>query len=251
MNHRKLKAKSEQEGKTYETNSSGVVKIIEYNSKTHVTVKFLNTGNLKVTTMASVRKGTVKDVLAMVVHGVGYSQGVRDTKGNKAYQKWVGMLGRCYCENTQEKQPTYVGCFVSDYFKQFNNFEKWCEVQVGFCDKDERGNYFALDKDILGKDNKLYSEDTCVFVPQEINNCLLGNASTIVSAIPRSSKFRVRLSKFGVRVHLGMYETKEEAILVYKQAKEDYLKELAEKWKDQIDPRAYEALMKYQVEVTD
>ena len=35
------------------------------------------------------------------------------------------------------------------------------------------------------------------------------------------------------------------------QAKEDYIKEVAEKWKDQIDPRVYEALMKYEVDIND
>jgi hypothetical protein len=34
-------------------------------------------------------------------------------------------------------------------------------------------------------------------------------------------------------------------------AKEAYIKEVANKWKDQIDPRAYEALMSYQVEIND
>ena len=29
------------------------------------------------------------------------------------------------------------------------------------------------------------------------------------------------------------------------------VKELAEKWKDQIDPKVYEALMNYEVEITD
>ena len=37
----------------------------------------------------------------------------------------------------------------------------------------------------------------------------------------------------------------------YKQPKEDYIKEVANKWKDQIDPRVYDALMKYEVEITD
>ena len=38
---------------------------------------------------------------------------------------------------------------------------------------------------------------------------------------------------------------------VSKIARESYVKEVANKWKDQIDPRVYEALMNYQVEITD
>ena len=43
----------------------------------------------------------------------------------------------------------------------------------------------------------------------------------------------------------------EDAFSAYKKAKEAYIKEVATKWKDKIDPRAYEALMNYQVEITD
>ena len=50
---------------------------------------------------------------------------------------------------------------------------------------------------------------------------------------------------------LGVYNTPGEAFLAYKQAKEAYIKEVANKWKDQIDPRAYNALINYQVEITD
>ena len=45
--------------------------------------------------------------------------------------------------------------------------------------------------------------------------------------------------------------SKIEAFNAYKKAKENYLKELANKWKGKIDPRAYEALMNYEVEITD
>ena len=38
---------------------------------------------------------------------------------------------------------------------------------------------------------------------------------------------------------------------VIKEAKEAYIKEVANKWKDKIDPKVYEALMKYEVEITD
>ena len=37
----------------------------------------------------------------------------------------------------------------------------------------------------------------------------------------------------------------------YKQAKEAFVKEQASKWKSKIDERAYNALMNYEVEITD
>ena len=51
--------------------------------------------------------------------------------------------------------------------------------------------------------------------------------------------------------HLGYFKTEIEAFNAYKQAKESFVKEQANKWKDQIDERAYNALMNYTVEITD
>ena len=50
---------------------------------------------------------------------------------------------------------------------------------------------------------------------------------------------------------LGSFNTEVEAFNAYKEAKESFIKELANKWKGQIDKRAYEALMNYEVEITD
>ena len=55
----------------------------------------------------------------------------------------------------------------------------------------------------------------------------------------------------GKREHLGSFTTEIEAFNAYKQAKESFIKEQANKWESQIDPRAYEALMNYEVEITD
>ena len=51
--------------------------------------------------------------------------------------------------------------------------------------------------------------------------------------------------------HLGCFKTEIEAFNAYKQAKEAFVKELANKWKSQIDPRAYNALMNYEVNIDD
>ena len=55
----------------------------------------------------------------------------------------------------------------------------------------------------------------------------------------------------GKREHLGYFKTEVEAFNAYKVAKESFIKEQANNWKDQIDERAYEALMNYAVEITD
>ena len=66
------------------------------------------------------------------------------------------------------------------------------------------------------------------------------------------SKFRAKLTKVNKKYnYLGRFDTEIEAFNAYKVAKELYVKELANKWKDQIDERAYYALMSYQVEITD
>ena len=110
------------------------------------------------------------------VYGVGYLGGNLELKtsynGKKCliYHTWLRMLERCYSKKLHERFPSYIGCEVSDYFKNFSNFYEWCQNQTGFnCDD------YELDKDLLIKGNKLYSEDTCVFIPKFLNSLLLTN----------------------------------------------------------------------------
>ena len=83
----------------------------------------------------------------------------------KERELWSSMLTRCYDDKFHSRSQTYVGCSVSDNFKYFPYFKEWCNQQIGFNIEG-----FELDKDILVKGNKIYSEDTCCFVPREINS---------------------------------------------------------------------------------
>lgn len=77
------------------------------------------------------------------------------------YNTWKNMLKRCYSEKEKEIFPTYKGCTVSEEWKLFSNFRKW------MVEQDWEGMH--LDKDLLIRGNKVYSEETCVFVTEQVN----------------------------------------------------------------------------------
>ena len=167
-------------------------------------------------------------------------------------------MSRCYCDKFHVKCPTYKDCSVSDNFKYYPYFKEWCNNQIGFNVLDDKGNHFELDKDLLIKGNKVYSEDTCCFIPREINVALIynqtkkGNHPIGVSYSKVNNKFVVYVKKGeGSREYLGYFEDASVAFLAYKASKEAYLKELAKKWKDKIDPRVYEALIGWEINIDD
>lgn len=242
-------------GETYKTKNFGSVKVIGYESCKKVTIEFLNTGNIITTSSMHLKRGKVQDNFAKTVYGVGMIGNTSTSecgKHKKSYTLWKNMLRRCYSDKYQEIRPTYIGCEVSEYFKRYDNFERWCNAQVGFGEE-----YFSLDKDILVKGNKVYSPETCCFVPESVNSLLInnkasrGNTCLGVTFIKSSGIYNVRVS-LGLKLkHIGNFKTEIEAFQAYKQAKESYIKEVAEKWKDSIDPRVYEALMNWTVEIND
>ena len=177
-------------------------------------------------------------------------------KGNeRAYNKWRGILIRSQDPYYKHLHPTYDSCSVCNEWLRFSNFKKWFE-------NPQNGYYkgYELDKDILVKGNKIYSPDTCCFVPQEINK-LLTKRKTQRGGLPigvslnkgRGKPLSVSFTKNKVSVHLGVFDTPEEAFQAYKSAKEHFIKELAEKYfqEGKITKKVYDALMKYEVEITD
>lgn len=194
-----------------------------------------------------------------IIQGVGindfYENVTTKRVNNKEYSLWTSMLLRCYSKNQME---TYEGCTVSDKFKSYTFFYKWCNNQAGFNIKDEQSRCWHLDKDLLVKGNKLYSEDTCVFIPQRIN-ALLTKRQNLRGEHPIGTSLNRKSGKFqanckngdGRLIYLGLHTTPKEAFLVYKTFKESLIKEVANRYKEQLDQRAYKALMEYQVEITD
>ena len=118
-----------------------------------------------------------------------------------------------------------------------------------------------LDKDILVKHNKIYSPDTCIFVPERINELFVKNnkkrGEYPIGVNPHGNKFRVKCWLIDPKTgkskykHLGLYDTQEKAFQVYKYYKERNIKEIADYYKEYIPEKLYDALYNYEVEITD
>ena len=244
-------------GKVCKSKSSGDFKILKCNGAKNVEIQFINTGYETTVQLGSIRNGYVKDPYLPSVYGVGIVGTKYPTVINgvqtKEYNLWQHMLKRCYSDKYQKKYPTYKGCEVSDNFKSYEYFYEWCYKQIGFSNQS-----WQLDKDLLVKGNKVYSESTCVFIPTEINLVLTKSNKTRgehligVNWDKTNKAFKARVNKSkGKPEYLGSFKTELEAFNAYKEVKENYLKEIANKWKSQIDIRAYEALMNYTVDIDD
>ena len=66
-----------------------------------------------------------------------------------------------------------------------------------------------------------------------------------------AKRYKAQFSKFNVITNLGFYDDIEGAFLTYKKAKEEYVKEVANKYKGVIEDKVYEILMKYEVNIDD
>ena len=162
------------------------------------------------------------------------------------------MLQRCYSDEYQKKEPTYKGCSVCDEWLTLSNFKRWMD--------DPANGYqegYHLDKDILVKGNKVYSPETSCFVPYQINYVILNRklhrGDMPIGVYKRGNSHIAYYNNTGKRIILGSFKTPEAAFLAYKKAKEQYVKELAEKYykEGKITERVYNALLNYRVEITD
>lgn len=167
------------------------------------------------------------------------------------YESWRSMLARAYDPMYIRRFPTYADCEVCSEWLTLSNFKKWFE--------DPKNGYqqgYHVDKDILVKDNKIYSPQTCCFVPKEIN--LLFARKRRKNGLPigvsfRNNSYWTQISVNKKKIHLGRFSTQEEAFKAYKDFKERYIKDVAERYyqEGKITKIVYDALLTYEVEMTD
>lgn len=153
-------------GEKWITNEGYTVEIIEYFGARNCTICFPDGNIVKGIEYNHLKKGNVKNPLHRSVCGVGYL-GIgkyKSTSHSDMYNIWIKIFERCYSENSRWKYMSYKDCSVIEHWHCFQNFAEW-------FDKNHKSYMkgWHLDKDILIKGNKIYSPETCAFVPPELN----------------------------------------------------------------------------------
>ena len=250
--------KIDRTGEVGVNNDGERITIIRYGNCDDIDVEFEDGTIVEHRTYDNFLRGKISNPYFPSAFGVGY-MGIGEFKSKdengkhtKCYNAWHNMLKRCYYSKYQEKNTTYENCTVCKEWHNYQVYAKWHNENY----YEIEGQTMTLDKDILNKGNKGYSTETCVFTPQFIN-VLFTKRDTERGEYPigvskNGNKFKALLNKGdGKQIYLGTFDTPEQAFLAYKKAKEEYIKEVAEKWKSQIPQKLYDAMMNYEVEIDD
>ena len=266
--------KIDRTGETNISNEGCVVKIVEYNNCDDIIIQFQDEHKYRVhTRYEHFKNGECKNPFYPSVYGYGYL-GV-DKNGNvpkmsefkdgklcatQEYDRWRKMLIRCFDNKYKDRYPTYKDVTCCDRWLCFANFLEDLEIlkQEHNWSEDEKLN---LDKDILYKGNKLYSLENCVLVPDWINLLFIkrdasrGDCPVGVTYNKQRKKYQAQCSINGKQINLGYYNTIEEAFNAYKIAKKQEIKRIADdcvsKGYITQDSRLYNAMISYQVKITD
>lgn len=247
--------RSEFLGKEFETNGYGKCVVIDYKSAKEVTVEFYEPSCIIVCESSKLKKGEIKNPMKPSYYNKGYiGVGKHGFKDFNAYRTWQSMLVRAYSESYHKDKPTYKDVEVCEEWLNFQNFAKWFYEQEFSEVKDDSGNKYHLDKDLLVRGNKVYSPETCCFIPHEINalftrDSRLKGKFVGVNFRKSSNKFQARITCCGIDEHLGYFDRFEEAFKVFKTRKEGLIRDLAEKWKFGISKNVYEALLRFEIKL--
>jgi hypothetical protein len=163
----------------------------------------------------------------------------------KARQIWNGIRQRV------RKNTAYRDVKICEEWEKFDNFLEWFKDQV------DKGWYRygrQIDKDLLSPKNvKIYSPETCCFVPPRVNAFAI-DSSNKKRSLPPAVRYNSYLEFYYCQYSLGgdnkmseYFDCPYKAFLHYKTTKEDMARQVAEVIKDRVDPRVYEALKNYTI----
>ncbi|WP_313132612.1 hypothetical protein [Anaerocolumna sp.] len=149
---------------------------------------------------------------------------------------WNSMINRC--ANGYAK--------VCDEWKSYIKFKQWYFDNV-YGTKQFK---LQLDKDLFSIGEKIYSPETCCFLPKSLNS-LIASCTSRNGLLPGVQLTKANTYKASIG-HIGKYsekvfEAEYEAFEYYKIVKEKHIKIAAEAYEFLLPDRIYKALLEYEI----
>lgn len=213
--------------KIYINSQGQKYKIVEYINTKKCKIKFLETGFETYSKLCHVVSGSVMDKFAPTKYKFYLGEG----KYNQDNSKYI--IGICHklhhrCYNVND--PNYKlygakGIIVDSYFHNIQNFCDWYYKFKEKYYKDSICSKLDLDKDILCNikhlEFKIYSPETCLLIPKELNISLAGEGV-------KCGVYRYN-NKYKIDCGLVKYYKN------FKEAKEEYAKIKYLLWKIELE----------------
>ena len=173
-------------------------------------------------------------------------------KSNAAYSIWNGIYIRCYIDKNGSSM-----CDLWRYNK--DSFAEWWSAEYYECD----GESMAVDKDLLFPGNKEYAPDKCCIIPQTLNTMLsnckkhrIGKWNTAKMNLPLGVRYDSNMNMYYGEIkpfghdeviRLSYWDTPEEAFEEYKRHKQADILIMADKYKNKVPKKVYDALLRVEV----
>lgn len=153
-----------------------------------------------------------------------------DRKPTKEYSRWTTMMARCH-NPISEPYPDYgaKGITVHPDWHDYQVFAQW------YSENHREG--WQMDKDLYG--GMQYGPETCVFVPEPINQALRFMGRTDVGVKKVTARWwAVHLvNADGEKVYHGKIATREQAEKLSCKLQKQKMTDLIARYHDDLDPQ--------------
>src|SRR5574344_1325009 len=158
------------EGKIFSSKSYGDFEVLEYLGNSRYTIRFIQTGTKIKTTKHHIKNGRAMDRFCPSVHRGGFL-GDKYNTAHFLSRRWKNMIGRCYNTNNTRDYPNYgaKGITVCERWHNFSNYVDDVVLLEGYDEQLVKMGKLHLDKDIINRETKIYSPETCKWVTQSEN----------------------------------------------------------------------------------
>ena len=152
-----------------------------------------------------------------------------------AYTTWRDMIQRCLDPVFKSKRPCYVSVSVADEWLSFMAFRSWWVTNAV--------HGWQLDKDMIS-DSKVYSPETCLYVPQWLNTFAPERGKTLGVHFDKSrGKYKAYHDVNGVLKNIGRYDSFKDAKRAFLESKIKYMRSRKADI-DAVDIRIYPHLLR-------